>query len=144
MRSDVEVKWLERAECRKPGIDPEIFYPSPSKPSDQLPALAVCAACAVREQCRARTLRIDQEAGPSKIFGISGGLVEAERVRRYKAARNLHRRFPVCTGGCGRRVFAESQSNFAPEGAVLMRSGGMCARCWNKSQKESRGRGERD
>lgn len=139
VRSESEIEWLERAECRKPGIDPEIFYPSSSKTSDRLEALAVCAACAVREQCRARTLRIDQEAGPSRIFGVSGGLVEDERLRRYKAARNLNRRFPVCKGGCGRRVFAESQSDFAPEGAVLMRSGGVCARCWNKAQKESRG-----
>lgn len=137
MRSEAEVEWLERAECRKPGVDPEIFFPSSSKASDSLPALMVCAVCPVRTECRERTLRIDQEIGSTKIFGVSGGLTEEVRIRRCRVARSQSQSLPVCKGV--ETVFASSQRGFAPEGGVRLEREGMCFQCWNKSKKEGEG-----
>ena len=123
-RSDAEAEWLERAEWRKPGVDPEIFFPSSTKASDSLPALAVCAVCPVRTECRERTLRIDQEIGSTKIFGVSGGLTEEARIRRCRVARSQSQSLPLCKGG--ETAVASSQKELAPEGAVRMHSGGMC------------------
>ncbi len=68
--------WTDWAECRTPGIDPEIFFPV----SDTGPALqqvaaakAVCARCPVTADCLAWALRAGEPEG------IWGGTTPAER-----------------------------------------------------------------
>lgn len=139
VKGDAEVDWLERAACRRVGVDPEIFFPSAGAISARLPALRVCAECPVKPECREWTLRIDQGLGPSKIFGVSGGLIERERIRLYNVERNSRRTFRTCRGSCGRLVFSSAQRDFAPEGAVRLEREGMCFQCWNKSKKEGEG-----
>lgn len=60
--------WHSRAACR--GQGPESWYPSTAAEQRQV-ALATCARCPVRRECR--------EAGLREIYGVWGGLTERER-----------------------------------------------------------------
>ena len=75
------VGWRERAACI--GQNPELFFPIGSAGpalTQAAAAKAVCAQCAVREECLHFALRTGQE------YGIWGGLTEDERqyIRRRK------------------------------------------------------------
>lgn len=74
--------WLHRAECRKPSVDPELFFPVSEKPADPTVAAArrVCAACPVREKCLEWAL-------VALTHGIAGGLTTDER-RAVREERN--------------------------------------------------------
>ena len=71
--------WRQLAACRH--ADPELFFPvSASGPSlDQVTqAKAICAGCAVRQQCLAFALDTRQD------HGVWGGMSEQERRPRAR------------------------------------------------------------
>lgn len=47
--------WRHRASCRT-DVDPEVFFPVSTKPAFAQEALAICAACPVREECLSMAL----------------------------------------------------------------------------------------
>lgn len=61
--------WQGRAACR--GVDPEVFFPISDK--DAWLAKQICAACPVRIECLAFSLRNRER------YGVWGGLTESER-----------------------------------------------------------------
>jgi WhiB family redox-sensing transcriptional regulator len=67
--------WTERAACRAPGTDPEVFFPaSDTPPPAQLSAARkICARCFVRAHCLDWALRTGEPAG------IWAGTTPAER-----------------------------------------------------------------
>lgn len=67
--------WYDDALCAQ--TDPEQFYPE--RGGSVREAKKVCAACPVREQCRAHALANDEH------WGVWGGLSEFDR-RRMRAA----------------------------------------------------------
>jgi WhiB family transcriptional regulator, redox-sensing transcriptional regulator len=72
----MSTSWTERAACREPGIDPELFFPvSESGPAvGQIAAArAICARCPVAADCRAWALRTGEPTG------IWGGTTPGER-----------------------------------------------------------------
>ena len=64
-------RWRERAACQ--GLPTWLFYPVSGAPASA--ALAVCARCAVRQECAHHALATGEE------FGIWGGRTEADRAR---------------------------------------------------------------
>jgi WhiB family redox-sensing transcriptional regulator len=81
--------WMNHAECRKPGVDPDLFHPI----GNAGPAVAqvkkakrVCGPCPVSDECLTHSLR-----GPGQQieFGVWGGLDEHER-QLEKRRRNRH------------------------------------------------------
>jgi WhiB family transcriptional regulator, redox-sensing transcriptional regulator len=84
MHSDpvISSEWPERAACRRPDIDPEIFFPlseSGLGARQIAEARAVCAGCPVVMHCLDRALRAGEPAG------IWGGTTPDERrlLRHY-------------------------------------------------------------
>ena len=67
--------WTERAACRAPGVDPEVFFPaSDNPPLAQLSAAReICARCPVRAPCLEWALCTGEAAG------IWAGTTPAER-----------------------------------------------------------------
>jgi WhiB family redox-sensing transcriptional regulator len=67
--------WTERAACRAPGTDPEVFFPaSDTPPPAQLSAARqICARCPVKAPCLEWALRNGEPAG------IWAGTTPAER-----------------------------------------------------------------
>lgn len=68
-------KWVEKASCSSPSVDPEIFYPPPDaglQAND--PAKAVCKYCEVKAECLAYALDYDEQ------HGVWGGLSVQERA----------------------------------------------------------------
>jgi WhiB family redox-sensing transcriptional regulator len=78
-------RWQRRGACRRPGVDPDAFFPE--KGGSTRAAKAICAGCPVKAQCLAYALANDDR------FGVWGGLSERER-RRLRPARPpvAHRR----------------------------------------------------
>lgn len=72
-----DMSWYELGDCR--GVDPDLFFPERGASTEE--AKAVCAGCAVREQCLEFALTNGEK------FGIWGGLSERERrrIRRERA-----------------------------------------------------------
>ena len=63
------LKWIESAECKKPGIDPNWFFPD-NENIDFVQikaALNVCRDCTVKQQC----FEYAMEKWP--VYGIWGG-----------------------------------------------------------------------
>jgi WhiB family redox-sensing transcriptional regulator len=76
--------WAERAACRDPKVDPELFFPvSESGPAARqvAAAKAICARCPVAAQCRDWALQVGEPAG------IWGGMTPDER-RQLRLARS--------------------------------------------------------
>lgn len=68
---------LPHAACRRPGVDPEWFFPTRTKGQDRSAlrrALAICASCPHLQQCRQYAL-----ADP-KLVGVWGGLSGHQRI----------------------------------------------------------------
>jgi WhiB family redox-sensing transcriptional regulator len=69
--------WTERALCREPGTDPELFFPvgetGLAARRQVAAAKAVCARCPVMDQCRDWAVRTGQPEG------IWGGTTPDER-----------------------------------------------------------------
>lgn len=76
----VRPDWYDDAKCR--GMGPDIFYPDPGRYTN-LPALAVCAGCPVRQACA------DHAISEKEKDGIWGGMTETGRrpYARRAAAR---------------------------------------------------------
>lgn len=71
--------WRVRAACRD--ADPDLFYAN-----RHAQALALCAACTVREECLEDALT--REAGtPSAVVGVRGGKTPGERRAMLRGAR---------------------------------------------------------
>ena len=66
-----DTPWRARAACRD--LDTNLFFPDSE--DDAPPALAVCAACPVRDECLEFALATRQHDG------IWGGATETERKR---------------------------------------------------------------
>ena len=77
---DTSGQWYLRSACR--GLEASIFYPDPDVTEDVARALAVCAACEVREVCLAHAL------GRREPTGIWGGTTERERRRVLRRRRS--------------------------------------------------------
>lgn len=77
---DPATAWRTRAACH--GSNGEPFYPPvgperrSAKAERERQAKAVCAGCAVREQC------LDQALASGEKYGIWGGLTDSERLDR--------------------------------------------------------------
>lgn len=81
-------RWVEQAECRKPDVDPEWFFPaSENKVEYTVLALRVCGVCSVRRECLSWTLESDRQLAQSQIYGIQAGLLAKERRQFSKSAR---------------------------------------------------------
>lgn len=67
--------WTDRAACRAPGVDPELFFPpTDTPPAAQLSAARqICGSCPVRAECLRWALRTGEPAG------IWAGTTPAER-----------------------------------------------------------------
>lgn len=68
-------EWRREAACR--GQDPAWFFPERGEEVER--ALAVCAGCPVRDECR--------RAHMGEKFGIFGGLSERQREKARRQAR---------------------------------------------------------
>jgi WhiB family redox-sensing transcriptional regulator len=77
--SPVSADWREWAACRRPGVNPEWFFPE--KGGSARPAKRICRQCPVRADC------LDYAIGTGQQFGIWGGLSERERRRLRERAR---------------------------------------------------------
>jgi WhiB family redox-sensing transcriptional regulator len=71
--------WRERAACRRPGVDPEWFFPEQG--GTTRPAKRICQQCPVRVDC------LDYAIATRQQFGVWGGLSERERRRLWGRAR---------------------------------------------------------
>lgn len=81
-------RWVEQAECRKPDVDPEWFFPaSENRAQDTVLALWVCRLCSVRRECLSWTIKSDRQLAQSQIYGIQAGLVAQERRQFSRTAR---------------------------------------------------------
>lgn len=78
-----DLDWQDDGACRKPGTDPEIFFPHSGEKAKIREAKAICADCPVWVECRADGLN-----GGAYRVGIWGGLTESDRkqLRRRAAA----------------------------------------------------------
>ena len=85
VRLNLEQSWRLDALCHEPGYDLAAFYPERGQPTE--PARAVCARCAVRDDCR------DFALTEQIKHGIWGGTTERERrrLRREHALKRLER-----------------------------------------------------
>ena len=95
---DHPAEWWSLAACKS--ADPDLFFPiSHSGPASAqvARAKAVCAGCAVRDQC----LRYALAADP--VHGVWGGMSEEERTllrrREQKARARATRRSALMAGG---------------------------------------------
>jgi WhiB family transcriptional regulator, redox-sensing transcriptional regulator len=86
--------WHEDAECAKPknAKYQDAFFAN--KPSQQNPALRLCAQCPVRQECLKWGLETKQ------VWGIWGGL-NYKKIRRtlsinWDGQEMRHKRFPLC------------------------------------------------
>jgi WhiB family transcriptional regulator, redox-sensing transcriptional regulator len=68
--------WARSAACA--GLDPELFFPQRGEPADV--AIAVCAACPVRQEC------LDHALEHGEHHGIWGGTSAKERRRMQRSA----------------------------------------------------------
>jgi WhiB family redox-sensing transcriptional regulator len=99
--------WAERAACRR--RPPEVFFPG-NRGREYLAALAVCAACPVREPCLAYALQCGHD-----LHGVWGGTTHKQRLAmlgarftsqqraRERMLRNLRNGRRHC-GRCGRTL----------------------------------------
>ncbi len=76
---DLAKDWRDGAECVRVA-DAVDFFPAPGAPAGE--AKAVCARCAVRDQCLEYALRWEH------LCGVWGGMTERERrlLRRERVA----------------------------------------------------------
>lgn len=65
--------WQADAACIRPGVDPEWFFAPKGDHASMAKALAVCAACPVREECLQFALE------HSEIIGVWGGTSAKQR-----------------------------------------------------------------
>lgn len=87
--------WYRHAACH--GMDTELFFATPSAGSKA--ALAVCAGCPVRVECREHAIATDVE------HGVWGGLAERElRALREPSPPPVR----PCDQRCGREVRGRS------------------------------------
>jgi len=82
----VDPDWEERSLCRRPGIDPEIFYPPNSRHADARRAKALCRVCIAQTRCLAEALSRPGESG------IWGGTDEEQRAALLQRSRTRRSR----------------------------------------------------
>lgn len=80
----VPADWTFDAECTRPGVDPEDFYPRKSGPQAEARAKKICAVCIVREKCLADAIAFETGqlgAGDVRpeVHGTRGGMTAKER-----------------------------------------------------------------
>jgi len=77
-------RWQRRAACRRPGVDPDSFYPD--KGGSTRAAKRICNGEQGRWPCPVRAQCLDFALANDERFGIWGGLSERER-RKLKQRR---------------------------------------------------------
>lgn len=70
--------WHQHAACRGQGWEP--WFPGRGQASE--PAKAICAGCAVRDDCLAASLALP----PTEVSGIWGGVSERQRRHLRRSA----------------------------------------------------------
>ncbi|MDQ3573667.1 MAG: WhiB family transcriptional regulator [Actinomycetota bacterium] len=68
-----DTSWMPQARCR--GTDTNLFHPHRGEDAKAREALAICASCEVRDQCRDYALTLPSH----QVQGIWGGTTDAER-----------------------------------------------------------------
>jgi WhiB family redox-sensing transcriptional regulator len=94
-------EWRQQALCR--GYDTQIFYPAERDITGLRQAKAICATCAVIEQCR-------EEALENGERGVWGGLSDRERERLKRTGKLKRQQYlpanqrkdPTVRNTCGR------------------------------------------
>ena len=84
------MSWRERAACRRPGVDPDAFYPD--KGGSTRTAKAICNGGRDRHACPVKAQCLDYALDNDERFGIWGGLSERERRRLRPAGAPVARR----------------------------------------------------
>ena len=77
--SPATVDWRQRAACRRPEVDPELFFPE--RGGTARPAKRICQQCPVQADCLQYAIVTRQQ------FGVWGGLSERERRRLRERTR---------------------------------------------------------
>lgn len=75
--------WMERAECAKPGVDLDIFFPVKGDHIAVRHAKAICSTCPVATRCLAWALANETATGTSYRAGVYGGVSAYERRHAY-------------------------------------------------------------
>lgn len=81
-------EWQRDAACARPGIDPEMFFPTSTDRAYAYAALSLCSRCPVRAECLEWALTVEDGTGPR--VGVVGGMTPHERAQAA-AARNRAR-----------------------------------------------------
>jgi WhiB family transcriptional regulator, redox-sensing transcriptional regulator len=84
VRVGAPVGWQHRAACAAPGVDPELFFPTPGQHGKAARAKRICDRCPVKAPCLADALATP----PSEDHGIRAGTTPQERrqLRRGRTA----------------------------------------------------------
>lgn len=95
-------EWVKDAECAKPDVDPNLFYPTKGGVSPDDKAKKVCGDCPVRELCLEDA--IEWEAGQSTdvrrdVYGTRGGMTQKERRRLVQQRRVAAKRQDAAENG---------------------------------------------
>lgn len=126
------MSWDERAACREPGVDPDVWYPDRSDKKGILYAKGFCIKCPVRRECGAAALEADEK------FGVRGGYyleTEQRALRKYlDTATEPARRCLDCGSGlpdsrrgvqrCGACIRGLADATRAHEQARRLRAAG--------------------
>ena len=83
--------WRQVAACARPGIDPELFFPSTTEVGKTRQAKQICAGCAVQAPCLADALSRPESAD----HGIFGGTTPKQRGQIRKQVRRGGRYRPT-------------------------------------------------
>ena len=116
--------WWERADCRRPEYQPDLWFPatptnagptSEHVQRQELRAKLICSSCPVRDQCLSEALASGEK------FGVWGGLTERERARLACVGARLVPPEPVETGHPALRQLVE---HFIQKGEPLSDAAG--------------------
>lgn len=69
-------EWELRGTCNQ-GYDPNLWFPESGRSPS--PAIRLCEACPVLQQCQEDTLKMDRAYGVSQIYGVRGGWSASQR-----------------------------------------------------------------
>jgi hypothetical protein len=74
------------AACRKPGVNPHIFFPERGGDNGEA-AKRVCSGCTIRQFCEDTAMRVEGQPGNRYRWGILAGMtpLEREHVAKQRA-----------------------------------------------------------
>lgn len=71
----------DRAVCRQPGMDPEMWFPEDSDIETQHRAIKLCHQCPLATHCLDMEMDCEKGKGEKYRFGIFGGTTPRQRYR---------------------------------------------------------------